>query len=300
VLGIGGGGDVVGALATAKLCEQLGVDTVVGGIAWERLPIDPQPGPRRLSELIDAEPLAGPVALAGASTRTATGAVFAEAHVSRLLGEPTLLIDVNPGPAAIAAGLADAAEKLGARAVVCIDVGGDILGHGSEPGLTSPLCDAVMLAAATMLARRGIPTMAGVFGPCCDGELTIDELLDRLAALAADGALHGAWGMTAEVADELDRVVREVPTEASAQAVRCARGEVGWTTIRRGRRRLLLSPFGAMTFYFDPAVALETEAPLARAVMDAADLEHANEALHTLGVRTELDLERSVAETWGR
>jgi hypothetical protein len=293
VLGIGGGGDVVGALATARLCQQLGTRPVLGGIAWERQPIDPDPGPRRLSELVDAEPLADAVALAGPDTRTATGAVFAEARVSRLRAEQTLLIDVNPGPAAIAASLAEAAARLGARAVVCIDVGGDVLGNGSEPGLASPLCDAVMLAAATLLARRGVPTVGAVFGPCCDGELTIDELLDRLAALTGAGALLGAWGMTPEVADELEKAVEAVPTEASAQAVRCARGEVGWATIRRGRRRVPLSPFGALTFYFDPAIAVETVAPLARAVMDATDLENANELLHRLGVRTELDFERS-------
>ena len=45
MLGIGGGGDVVGALAVARRCEELGTPFVVGGVAWERLPIDPKPGP---------------------------------------------------------------------------------------------------------------------------------------------------------------------------------------------------------------------------------------------------------------
>jgi hypothetical protein len=296
VLGIGGGGDVVGALATARLCEQLGTRAILGGIAWERLPIDPHPGPRALAEVIDAEPLAPAVALAGASTRTGAGATFAEAHVARLLGEQTVLVDVLPGPQEIAAGLAEAVEKLGARLIVGVDVGGDVLGDGTEPGLASPLCDAVMLAAANLMARRGLPMLGAVFGPSCDGELTIDELLDRLAALASAGGLAGAWGMTPEIVDELAAVAREVPTEASAQAIRCARGEVGWTTIRRGRRKVFLSPLGALTFYFDPAVAVETVAPLARAVIDADDLEHANDLLHRLGVRTELDFERSAAK----
>ena len=95
--------------------------------------------------------------------------------------------------------------------------------EGSEPGLASPLCDAVMLAAMADLERHGVKTLAAVFGPCCDGELTIDELLGRIAVLAAAGSLVGAAGMPPDVVDELEEVVRQVPTEASAQAVRCAK-----------------------------------------------------------------------------
>jgi hypothetical protein len=54
-----------------------------------------------------------------------------------------------------------------------------------------------------------------------------------------------------------------------------------------------LSPVGAATIYFEVSAALRSAARLARAVRDAADLEAANELLHGLGVRTELDYERS-------
>jgi hypothetical protein len=58
-----------------------------------------------------------------------------------------------------------------------------------------------------------------------------------------------------------------------------------------------LSPAGALTFYFDPVAALRSAARLAAAVIDARDLEHANEILHGLGVRTELDYERDALHT---
>ena len=45
-IGIGGGGDVAGALAVAAVCERLGTECEVGGLTWERRPIDPLPGPR--------------------------------------------------------------------------------------------------------------------------------------------------------------------------------------------------------------------------------------------------------------
>jgi hypothetical protein len=135
-----------------------------------------------------------------------------------------------------------------------------------------------------------------VFGPSCDGELTIDELLGRVAVLAAVGSLVGATGMAPEITAELERVVRLIPTEASAQAVRCAKGEVGTTTIRRGRREVVLSPIGALTFYFDPASAVAKVAHLARTVSGASSLEEANDRLHEIGVTTELDFERRMLE----
>jgi hypothetical protein len=296
VIGIGGGGDVVGSLACGRLCERLGIEIVMGGVAWERLPIDPHPGPRSLDELVNARPLAAHVALAGPDTQTPEGALFAESWMASHLKEDTLLVDVHGGPRAIASSLAVAGAALDADLVLGVDVGGDVLADGSEPGLASPLCDSVMLAALAHLSRNGMKTLGAVFGPCCDGELTIEELLGRIAVLAASGNLVGAVGMEPGVADELEEVVALVPTEASAQAVRCANGEVGKTTIRRGRREVMLSPIGALTFYFDPPGAVASVARLAQAVADANSLEEANELLHAMSVRTELDFERKMLE----
>jgi hypothetical protein len=233
---------------------------------------------------------------AGPETRTEGGAVFAESHMARIRGEDSVLVDVGQGAPAVAAGLEAAISVLDADLVLLVDVGGDVLGEGSEPGLASPLCDAVMLAASALLQRHGTRTAAAVFGPGCDGELTIEEVLGRLARLAGAGGLIGIDALTEDVADALERASTEIPTEASVQAVRCARGEVGTTTIRAGRREVTLSPLGAMTFYFDPEIALESAAPLARAVIDAESLDAANDVLHGLGVRTELDYERSLDE----
>jgi hypothetical protein len=296
VIGIGGGGDVVGALASALYCERLGTPAVLGGITWERQPVDPLPGPRSLSEIVGARPISSAVMLAGPETRTEGGAVFAESHMARLRGESTVLVDVGQGAPSIATGLEQAMRELDADLLLLVDVGGDVLGEGHEPGLASPLCDAVMLAAGALLERRGTRVVAGVFGPCCDGELTIEELLGRFARLAGAGGLIGVEGMPGDVVDALERASAEIPTEASAQAIRCARGEIGTTLIRAGRRQVTLSPLGAMTFYFDPEIALASVAPLARAALEADDLDAANEALHRLDVRTELDYERAMTE----
>jgi hypothetical protein len=294
VLGIGGGGDVVGALATAEACRLYhGSAPVLGGTTWERRVIDPEPGPRATGEIVNARTLAPAVLAAGpASQVAASGVRFAESRMAAFLDEETVLVDVTAAPRTIADGLRVAAAELGCDLLVFVDVGGDALGHGDEPGLASPLCDAVMLAAASRL--DGVPVLGAVFGPGCDGELTQAEVLERLAEVAAAGGLAGVRGLTAPVARRLAAAAEAVPTEASAQALRCFRGETGNAAIRGGRRSVELTPLGALTVYFDVRCALRSAARLARAVRDATDLEAANEVLHGLGIRTELDYERSV------
>jgi hypothetical protein len=312
VLGIGGGGDVVGALATAEACRAEGAEPVVGGVTWERRPIDPNPGPRGEAEIEGARSLAPGVLAATGSTRVRdSGVLFAESRMADLLGEETVLVDATLGPAAIADGLTVAAGELGADLIVFVDVGGDVLAHGDEPGLASPLCDAIMLAAAAHLAKRdvcpgdahiatgssAIPVLGGIFGAGCDGELRPAEVLERIAEVAAAGGFAGARGLTAPIAARLEQAVEAVPTEASAQAVRCFHGAIGETAIRQGRRTVELSPVGALTFYYDVAKAIWSAARLAAAVIDAADLEHANEILRERGIRTELDYERDALHT---
>ena len=299
VLGIGGGGDVVGALATAEACRLHGAQPVVGGVTWERRPIDPQPGPRAESEIEGAPQTGAGVMAASAETRVReSGVVFAESRMAGLLGEETVLVDATLGPAQLADGIATAAASLGVDLIVFLDVGGDALAHGDEPGLASPLCDALLLAAAARLAERAAtPILGGIFGIGCDGELTPPEVLERLAEVGAAGGLAGARGLTPAIARRLEEAVKVVPTEASAQALRCFHGAIGPSTIRQGRRTVELSPAGALTFFFDPVAALCSAARLAAAVMDARDLDHANEILHGLGVRTELDYERDALHT---
>jgi hypothetical protein len=294
VVGIGGGGDVVGALATAEAARlHHGARPVVGGVTWERRPIDPLPGPRHVSEIEGGRELAPGVLAAGPDTRVrSSGVLFAESRMAGFLGEETVLVDPNGGPAAVAAGLTAAADTLGADLVVFLDVGGDALAHGDEPGLASPLCDSILLAAAGRMAAAGVATLGGVFGIGCDGELTPAEVDARLAEIAAAGGLAGARGLTEPVATRLEGAIEHVPTEASAMAVRAFRGHTGPTTIRGGRRTLDLTMAAAATVYFDVAAAIASAARLPALVDAATSLDEANGALNAAGIRTELDYER--------
>ena len=113
VIGIGGGGDVVGALATAEACRLYhGAEPVVGGVTWERRVVDPLPGPRSPAEIEGGRELAPGVLAAGPDTRVRENGVhFAEARMAGFLGEETVLVDVTRAPREIAAGLEAAAAR---------------------------------------------------------------------------------------------------------------------------------------------------------------------------------------------
>lgn len=297
IIGMGGGGDVVGALASAEHARIYdGAEPLVGGLAWERRPIDPVPGPRSLDEIEGGEALAPGLLLAGPRTRVRGRDVyFAESRMAAFLDRPTLLVAIDDGPAAIAEALAAAIAELRVDLLLFIDVGGDVLAQGNEPGLRSPLCDAIMLAAAHHLHTAGYPVLLGIFGIGCDAELTAAEVLAQLAEIAAADGLAGVRGLTEPVAQRLEASMELVPTEASAQAVRAFRGVSGPVTIRGGARTFELTSAAAATFYLDAEVTFQTAARLARAVAGAASLKAANEVLRGLGVRSELDLETDAA-----
>jgi hypothetical protein len=294
-VGIGGGGDVVGALAAAGIAEAAGAPAELGGLTWERRPVDPLPGPRRMAEVTGCEAVHPAAALAGPDARGPGGFRFAEGRMAELLGRPVVLADPNPGPAAVGAGLAAAAGRLGCDVLVLLDVGGDVLAHGHETGLASPLADAVVLAAAPPAAAAGLTVLGAVFGAGCDGELTPAEVLERLAEVDAAGAGLGASTVPRPVLDRLEDAARSIPTEASAMAARCARGETGRAAIRQGRRTVELTGAGGLVHWFDPQGAMASAARLADAVRGARDLEEAHAVLGARGVRTELAYERDAA-----
>src|SRR5438105_7795201 len=87
VVGVGGGGDVVGALATARMLEFCGLEFILGGLSWERSVFDPIPGPRSLEEVQNVRPLHRYVWMANSESRTNTGVSFAESNMAAIRDE---------------------------------------------------------------------------------------------------------------------------------------------------------------------------------------------------------------------
>ena len=104
---------MVGALGVSTLLDELGTDWTLGGVAWERSPIDPRPGPRSLEEIRGGRPCGSAAVLTEGGTTSLDGVEFSESKMAAHLGRPVLLLDITRGPAALATGLAEAAN--GAR-----------------------------------------------------------------------------------------------------------------------------------------------------------------------------------------
>jgi hypothetical protein len=294
VIGVGGGGDVVGALGTARFLEFLDLQFTLGGVSWERWQYDPVAGPRKLSEVRNVRVLHPYAWMANQTSQTDTGAFFAESRMAAVMGQEVLLVDINGGVRGVVDGVENALKALNADLLVGVDVGGDSLANGNEVGLRSPLADSIMLAAWAELERRGHRALWGVFGYGSDGELTVDEIEAALAQVAAARGLLGAWSLTPKIAAELEEVVKTVPTEASAVPLQCFRGATGVKSIRDGNRTLKLTPLTALTFFMSPTKLYETLSRPAQAVRQSASLDEANDSLHALDIRTELDFERSL------
>jgi len=292
LIGIGGGGDIVGTIPTAKLLDIFGVEYIYGGLSWERSVFDPIPGPRKLDEIKHVEKLNDSVWYANENTVTTTGVRFAESDIAKIYNTKTILVGINGGSKKIASDLLDAADKNSADLIIGIDVGGDAIGFGNEPNLMSPLADAIMLAALNILEDK-IPTMLGIFGFGCDGELKQGELENSIKTIANEGGLYGSWGITKKAYDELETAISIVPTEASRLPIQYLKGELqDGTTIRSGRRTVEISISSTVTFYVSPKVVYEKISKPARAVTDCQSLEDANNNLNKIGLKTELDFER--------
>jgi hypothetical protein len=290
VLGIGGGGDVVGALPTSRYLQRLGLRTLVGGLTWERYVNDPEPGPRKMEEIVEIRRLSTAVGLANARTQTTKGIRFTESVVAEVLKEETVLVDLNQGVQGVIDGLNEAIEQLGVNLFVGVDVGGDVLAEGSEEGLHSMLADSMVLAAMVNLK---VPTVLGVLGCCTDGELSFEQFNRQVARIASYGGFLGARGLTPDDLKVLDEVIPKTKTESSALAVKAARGLRGEIEIRGGYRKILLTPMSAMTFYFDPRVVFDRISKVAKELVPTRSLDEAQEVLERLGVPSELTFERN-------
>jgi hypothetical protein len=212
--------------------------------------------------------------------------------MAEFLANEVLLVDISGGVQGVVAGVERAIEELQTDLLVGLDVGGDSLARGTEPGLRSPLADSVMLAAFVNLEKRGYRVLWGVFGYGSDGELTVDEIEAALTALADAEGLLGAWSLTPKTAAELEAAIKTVPTEASAIPVQGFRGVSGKSEIRDGARQVKLTPLTALTFFMSASKLFETLSRPAQAVCGSSSLNQANDALHAIGIKTELDAER--------
>jgi len=173
----------------------------------------------------------------------------------------------------MAAQMDAAAEVFDADEIGLVDVGGDVLTLGTEPGLRSPLADLLALAACTLTGR---PCQLLVVAPGIDGELTEAAVLQRLADLDAD---HMAT-LDADTFRPGCDVCAWHPSEASGLVSAAAQGIRGSVEGRDAGEHVHLTDATPTVYALDgykaaarsPAAALETTTTLTGAAEITSDL----------------------------
>ncbi|MEU0543947.1 DUF1152 domain-containing protein [Nocardia sp. NPDC005978] len=281
VVAAGGGGDVISAVVAG---HRLGVDVAaVLSYSWDRLMLDPAPGPRTRADFVGGvEPAPGVYEILGGS-RLRSGARPTLPAVAAVVRERVLLLDPVRGAAGLSTQITAAAKELAADEVIVVDVGGDILATGGERGLRTPLADSLALAASV---RSGLPVRLLVAGVGLDGELSGKELAGRLAVLGAESVFTFAAG-------DFDRV-RELfvwhPSEANGLLAAAAAGIRGRVETRQGDGMVVLTDAAIVAYEFDANRVLA--ASLAAHLVGTEDLDAVERVIRMHRGSSEIDYER--------
>ncbi|WP_037620974.1 DUF1152 domain-containing protein [Streptomyces aureus] len=255
--------------------------------AWDRLLIDPVPGPRgpenftglrRLTQSVWTVPGdAKPIAPAGSTLP----------RLAAELPHTFALIDPMHGVEGITRQLEELIEHLAPQSIDLLDVGGDILAKGDEPTLRSPLGDALTLAACCQV---NAPVRLLVAGPGLDGELPAGLLADRMGPPTLT--------LTAEHVEPVSSVLEWHPSEATAMLAATARGVRGLCEVRDAGLPVPLTANGPAIHEADLDDALNRN-ELARAILATETLAEVEQYSREVCGYSEIDYERNKASWLG-
>ncbi|MFF0215320.1 DUF1152 domain-containing protein [Streptomyces vinaceus] len=291
----GGGGDPVGTLVAARALAAdaggAGEASGSGGpdgppliatYAWERPEVDPTARPlgtRHFDGLVHER---GGFAAFTPAARARPPAGSTMPGLAGDLPARLLLLDPSGGLPSLARQIASMAEAAGGDGIRIVDIGGDVLTHGDEPGLCSPFGDALTLAACHL---TGIATTVHIAGPGLDGEIGEHVLLERLAGSLPLVPDRGAVAAAA-------RALAWHPSEASALWAAALHGARG--TVRTVNSLIPLTD-ASPRLYPLPLQEAIGHNPVARALVAErpATLEAAAEVSHRLTGIPGLESERT-------
>src|SRR4051794_6667449 len=151
LIAAGGGGDAIAAAILHCALDDTGGRPAIATYSWDRLLIDPLPGPRDPSSFTALQPLGERNYRVTTDTTPIPPAGSTLPRLAAELAADLYLLDARGGAQGLANQLAELTNELGVDRVTIVDVGGDILAHGDEPTLRSPLADSLVLAATTDL-----------------------------------------------------------------------------------------------------------------------------------------------------
>jgi hypothetical protein len=253
--------------------------------AWDRLLIDPVPGPRGPDNFTGLHSLTPAVWAVPTEARPIAPAGSTLPRLAAELRPTFALIDPRHGVEGITRQLEELVDHLSPASIDLLDVGGDILARGDEPTLKSPLADAVTLAACCQV---NAPVRLLVAGPGLDGELPLDELRGMLGPL-----IHT---LTAKDVEPIRSVLEWHPSEATGMLAATARGVRGTCEMRDAGLPVPLTDDGPTVHEVDLDEAL-TRNQLARAILTTAALDEVEAYSREICGYSEIDYERNKA-TW--
>lgn len=274
IVAAGGGGD---AITGAAIAGRRGVSgpPVVMTYSWDRLMVDPLPGPRIAADFTGLRPLAPHVLEVVAATTPIGGAGSSLPRLAAELPARLLLLDPSGGAVGLARQIAAAAEFFQLDGIDLVDVGGDALTDGADPGLRSPLADQLALAACV---RTGIPTRLLIAGAGLDGELPAEAVIGRLAQLDAQHLPP----LDAEAIGPVRHVFGWHPSEASGLLAAAAAGRRGTVEVRDAGDHVVM-----------------TDATASLSAVDAKRAADVTPAAHLAGATSLDDAERIIREVTG-
>ncbi|WP_329304034.1 DUF1152 domain-containing protein [Streptomyces sp. NBC_00659] len=284
IVAAGGGGDAVAAaMLDAALYGGDDRPAVILTYAWDRLLIDPVPGPRGPENFTGLRSLTRSVWTVPADAKPIAPAGSTLPRLAAELPHTFALIDPLHGAEGITRQLEELVEHLAPESIDLLDVGGDILAKGDEPTLRSPLGDALTLAACCQV---NAPVRLLVAGPGLDGELPAELLADRMDPATLT--------LTAEHVEPISSVLEWHPSEVTAMLAATARGVRGFCEIRDAGLPVPLTDEGPTVHEADLNDALNRN-ELARAILATETLAEAEQHSREICGYSEIDYERNKA-----
>ncbi|MFD5078913.1 DUF1152 domain-containing protein [Streptomyces sp. NPDC058371] len=264
-----------------------GGPAVILTYAWDRLLIDPVPGPRGPANFTGLRPLTPSVWTVPSEARPIAPVGSTLPRLAAELPHTFALIDPMQGAEGIVRQLEEVIEHLAPESIDLLDVGGDILAKGDEPTLRSPLGDALTLAACCQV---NAPVRLLVAGPGLDGEIPAEDLQDRIGPVLLT--------FTAEHVDPISSVLEWHPSEATAMLAATARGVRGLCEVRDAGLPVPLRDESPTVHEADLDDALNRN-ELARAILATESLEEAEQYSREICGYSEIDYERNKASWLG-
>jgi hypothetical protein len=251
--------------------------------AWDRLIIDPVPGPRSSTNFAGLQQLTPSVYAVPPSAQPIPPAGSTLPRLAADLPHTLALMDPHHGAEGMVRQLEELIAELSPETIDVLDVGGDILARGDEPTLKSPLGDALTLAA---VAQANADVSLLIAGPGLDGEIPLADLRERLGA-----HVHT---FTADQVEPISSVLKWHPSEATAMLAATARGARGMCEMRDAGLPVPLTDDGPSVYEADLDEALQRN-ELARRLLSTTSLDEAEHHCREVCGYSEIDHERNKA-----